>query len=221
MLHQCRVLCQLLLPNERRNYRPAVSDFLAELSRLPNWERSISDVPIMQFYLSSDFIFSDGRTPSAKLSPKRRPKGTSIAALLSRRIDRFSMQLPLELFIYLVFLLVLTGGLPIPSDSNSSMVPFGIVSLAYSRRGSSLPKDRTSATESPFGWPQVWGATPANTSICRYPALWTGNLWWVMCSAVILLIALYGLLAFVMWGIMSVDLPRLMVWNRTGNERRR
>ena len=35
------------------------------------------------------------------------------------------------------------------------------------------------------------------------------------------LVFLYGLLAFVTWGILSVDLPRLMVWNRIGDERRR
>ena len=42
-----------------------------------------------------------------------------------------------------------------------------------------------------------------------------------MISVALTLIVFYGLLAFVMWGVMSVDLPRLMVWKRTGDEQRR
>ena len=130
------------------------------------------------------------------------------------------MQLPLELIVCLVLHLVLTHSLPIPSESN--MASFGVFSLAYSRRGPSPSYHRSLAARySPVGRPQVWGGTPANTSICRNPALWTGKLWWTMGSIALLLLALYGLLAFVMWGIMSVDLARLMIWNRTGNERRR
>lgn len=132
------------------------------------------------------------------------------------------MHHPLKLFVCLVFFLALTRGLPIPGDSNSNMAPFGVFPLAYSRRGLSLFKDRSSSTGfSAVGRPQVWGGTPANTSICRYPSLWTGKWWWIMISVALTLIVFYGLLAFVMWGVMSVDLPRLMVWKRTGDEQRR
>lgn len=132
------------------------------------------------------------------------------------------MQLSLELFVYLVFLLVWTSGLPIPNDSKSNIAPFGLVPLAYSRRGLSPPNDQGSAAgDSHVGRPQAWGGTPANTSICIYPAVWSGKLWLVMASVAMMLVALYGVLAFVMWGIMSVDIPRLTVWNRTGDKRRR
>ena len=132
------------------------------------------------------------------------------------------MVLPLETSIYFVFLVVLTRGLPIPSDNNSNFTPFGVNPFAYSRRGLSPPEDRSSvAGYSHVGRPQVWRGTSANTSICRDTALWTGKWWWAMGSVALMLVALYGLLAFVMWGMMSVDLARLMVWNRTGDERRR
>lgn len=171
---------------------------------------------LLKFYL---FSLKNARR---RAFPKCRPKGISIPALEIRLTDLFSMQLPLESFVCLVFLLGLTRGLPIPGNSNSNIAPFGVFPLAYSRRGLSLPENRSSATGySPVGRPQIWGGTPANTAICRYPSLWTGKWWWVMGSVALILIALYGLLAFVLWGIMSVDLPRLMVWNRTGDEQRR
>ena len=129
------------------------------------------------------------------------------------------MKFALESFICVVFLLVLICGLPIPSDRESAS--FGVLPLAYKRRALSSPDGPSSAAGYGPGRPQIWGGTPANTSICSYPALWTGILWWVMGVVALALIVLYGLLAFVMWGVMSVDLPRLMVWNRTGDERRR
>ncbi|KAM0804952.1 hypothetical protein BDR22DRAFT_475181 [Usnea florida] len=102
------------------------------------------------------------------------------------------------------------------------MIPFAIIPLAYSRWGRSRSENRSLATGwRPIGWPHILGGTPANTSICRYPAQWDGKMWWIMCSAALALIVLYGVLAFAMWGIMSVDLPRLIVWNRTGEEWRR
>lgn len=130
------------------------------------------------------------------------------------------MQFPLESIVFLVLHLGLTRSLPIPSESN--MTSFGMFPLAYSRRGLSPPDHRSLAARySTFDRPQVWGGTPANTSICRNPALWTGKTWWTMGSIALVLLALYGLLAFVIAGIMNVDLPRLMVWNRTGDEQRR
>lgn len=128
------------------------------------------------------------------------------------------MQVPLEIFTCLFSFLLLTLGLPIPTDSNTAS--FGVFPLAYRRRiFSSSTVQSSAAGHSPVR--KVWGGTSANTSICRYPALWTGRRWWLMGFLALVLIALYGLLAFVMWGIMSVDLPRLMVWKRTGNEQRR
>ena len=192
------------------------------ITKAVNGERSISDVPIMRYELSLEIRFLDGENPRPKLSLKRRPRGDSIAAVSSCLTCRSSMRLSLEMFVYLAFLLAATCGLPIPNDNNHSMVPFAIIPLACSRWGRSLPEDRSSATEwRPIGWPRILGGTPANTSICRYPAQWDGKMWWIMCSAALALIVLYGVLAFVMWGIMSVDLPRLIVWNRTGEERRR
>lgn len=159
--------------------------------------------------------------PSAEVSLIRL-KGNLIPAVLSRLTDLFSMYLPLEFYVCLVFLIVSTRGLPIPGDSNSNAASFGIFPIAYSRRGPPLPGDRSSVTGySPRDRPEVWGGTPANTSICRYPALWTGKWWWAMGFFTLILVLLYGLLASVTWGMMSVDLPRLMVWNRTGDERRR
>ena len=191
-------------------------------TKVVDGERSISDVPIMRYELSQEIRFLDGETPRPTLSLKRRPKGGSIAAVPSCLTCRFRMRLSLEMFIYLAFLLAATCGLPIPNDNNNSMIPFAIIPLAYSRRRRSLPEDRSLATGwRPIGWPHILGGTPANTSICRYPAQWDGKMWWIMCSATLALIVLYGVVSFVMWGIMSVDLPRLIVWNRTGEERRR
>ena len=172
--------------------------------------------------LLSSYLFTL-KNARRRAFPNRRPKGTSVPALEIRLPDLFGMQLALKVFVCLVFLLGLTRGLPIPGINNhSNMAPFGGFPLAYSRRGLSLPEGRSSATGySPVGHTQVWGGTPANTAICRHPSLWTGKLWWIMGSVAVILIALYGLLAFVLWGIMSVDLPRLTVWNRTGDERRR
>lgn len=133
--------------------------------------------------------------------------------------DLFSMHLPLDLFVGLALLLV-ARCLPIPSVS--TMPPLEVISLAYSRRGILPPDDRSSTDEySPVGRPQVWGGTPSNTSICKSPALWIGTMWWGMGTLACFLIVTYGVLAFVMWGIMTVDLPRLIVWNRTGDEQRR
>lgn len=133
--------------------------------------------------------------------------------------DLFNMQLPLQLSIYPVFL-GLTRSFPLPSKSNTAS--FRVVALSCSHRGLSASNDQSSAAGyNTFGRAQVWGGTPANTSICRNPALWTGKWWWAMGSIALLLVALYGLLAFVMWGIMSVDLPKLTIWNRTGDKRRR
>lgn len=130
------------------------------------------------------------------------------------------MHFPLELSVCLVFLLIWTHGLPIPSDSN--LAPFGVFPLAYSRRSLSPPNNQSSAFGySTVGRPQIWGQSPANTSICATPALWTGNWWWVMGSIAFLLVALYGLTAFVLWGIMNVDVLKLTVWSRTGEKRRR
>lgn len=168
------------------------------------------------------YIFSDRRRPSAELSPKCRPKGNLNSAVRSHLTDPFSMLLPLEVVVCLSFSLGLTYGLPIPVDSNRNLAPFGAFPLVYSRRGLPISGDRSSATEySPVDRPQVWGGTPANTSICSYPALWTGWLWWIMGVISLLLLAFYGLATIVMMGIMTVDLPRLMVWNRTGDEKRR
>lgn len=129
------------------------------------------------------------------------------------------MQLPLNLFVGLALLLV-ARCLPIPNVS--IMPPFGVLPLAYSRRGLSPPDDRSSETEySPIGRPQVWGGTSSDTSICKDPAMWTGRVWWGMVTLVCILIGLYSVLAFVMWGIMTIDLARLMVWNRTGDKKRR
>ena len=129
------------------------------------------------------------------------------------------MRLSLDLLFCLIFL-GLTQGLPTPSTGN--MASFRVFSLAYSRRGYSPPDGQSSVTgHSTVDRSQVWGGTPANTSICRTSALWTGKWWWVMGIIAFALVVLYGILAFVMWGILSVDLPRLMVWNRTGDERRR
>lgn len=125
-----------------------------------------------------------------------------------------------ELGFCLVLLLPLIRCLPIPSDS--SMASFGIYPIAYSRRELSPPDDRSSAAGfSRVGRPQVWGGTPATTSICVHPALWTGKWRSAMIFIVSALILFYGLLAFVMWGVMSIDLPRLTVWNRTGDKKRR
>lgn len=129
------------------------------------------------------------------------------------------MQLSVNLVTCLVFLVILIRGLPIPSDSNTAS--FGAIPLAYRRRALSPLDDPSSAAGDSPCRPQFWGGTTANTSICKYPALWAGKYWWAMGSVALLLIALYGLLAFVTWGVMSVDLPRLMVWNRTGDEQRR
>ena len=176
----------------------------------------------MRYELSLEIRFLDGETPQPELSLNRRPNGGSIVAVSSYLTCQSSMRLSLEMFVYLAFLLAATCGLPIPNDNNHSMMPFAIIPLAYSRRGRLLPEDRSSATGwRPIGWPHILGGTPANTSICRYPAQWDGKMWWIMCSAALALIILYGVIAFVMWGIMSVDLPRLIVWNRTGEERRR
>lgn len=132
------------------------------------------------------------------------------------------MLLPLELVVCLFFLLGLTCGLPIPVDSNRNLVPFGVFPLVYSRRGLPLPRDRGLATEYSYvARPQIWGGTPANTSICSYPALWTGKLWWIMGVISLALLVLYGLSTIVMMSIMTVDLPTLMVWTRTGDEERR
>ena len=173
----------------------------------------------MQCDLSSIFVFLDRRAPSAELPPNHQAKDNSVTAIQSCFTDSFSMLL-LELGFCLVFLLLSTRGLPIPSGS--SMASFGVLPIAYSRRELSPPDGRSSAVEySPVSRPQVWGGTPANTSICVNPALWTGKWRSAMIFIASALVFFYGLLAFVMWGIMSVDLPRLMVWNRTGDERRR
>ena len=42
-----------------------------------------------------------------------------------------------------------------------------------------------------------------------------------MGSVALFLVVLYGVLAFVMWGILSVDISRLTIWKRMGDGRRR
>ena len=129
------------------------------------------------------------------------------------------MRLPSELLSCMVFL-GLTQGLPAPSESN--IAPLGVFPLAYRRQDLSPLSDQSSATgHNTVGHLQVLGGTPANASICRNSSLWTGKWWWMMFILAFCLVLLYGLLAFVTWGILTVDLPRLMVWNRTGDERRR
>ena len=129
------------------------------------------------------------------------------------------MRLRSELLFCMIFL-GFTQGLPAPSESNIS--PLGLFPLAYSRQDLSPRKGQSSATgHNTVGQSPVWGGTPANALICRSSSLWTGRLWWIMVILAFCLVLLYGLLAFVTWGILTVDLPKLMVWNRTGNERRR
>ena len=129
------------------------------------------------------------------------------------------MRLPSEFLFYMVFL-GFTQGLPAPSESNTA--PLGLFHLAYSRQDLSPLSDQHSATgHNTVGQSRVLGGTPANASICRNSSLWTGKWWWIMVILAFGLVLLYGLLAFVTWGILTVDLPRLMVWNRTGDERRR
>lgn len=129
------------------------------------------------------------------------------------------MTFAFDLFTCLVFLLVLTCGLPIPRGGNTAS--FGALPLAYRRRVTSSPDGSSSVAGYGPGRPQVWGGTPANPSICYYPNLWTGMKWWIMGCGALLLVIFYGVLAFATWGVMSVDLPRLTVWSRTGGEQRR
>ena len=129
------------------------------------------------------------------------------------------MRLRSELLFCMIFL-GSTQGLPAPSESN--IAPLGVFPLAYIRPDLSPLHGQSSATgHSTVGQSQVLGGTPANASICRNSSLWTGRWWWIMVILAFGLVLLYGLLAFVTWGILTVDLPRLMVWNRTGDERRR
>ena len=156
---------------------------------------------------------------SGDTSSDRKLIGKLILAVESCLTDLISMRLCSKLLFCLIFL-GLTQGLPTPSKS--SMAPFGVVPLVYSRRSLSPPNGQSSATEhSAVDRSPIWGGTPANTSICRGTALWTGNFWWIMLISASFLVLLYGLVAFVMWDILSIDLPRLTVWNRTGNEGRR
>ena len=129
------------------------------------------------------------------------------------------MRLRTELLFCMIFL-GSTQGLPAPSESN--IAPLGVFPLAHIRPNLSPLNGESPATgHSTVGQSQVWGGTPANASICRNSSLWTGWWWWIMVTLAFVLVLLYGLLAFVTWGILTVDLPRLMVWNRTGDERRR
>ena len=168
--------------------------------------------------LSPDFLILERRAPSGDTSRDCNPKESDSRGLIL--FYKFiSMQLPLALLMSLVFL-DSTRGLPTPNES--SMAPFRVFPLAYERWDlSPLKRQNLTTRYSTVNRSQIWGGTPANTSICRSPALWTGRWWWIMGSIAFSLVALYGLLAFVMWGILSVDLPRLTVWNRTGDERRR
>lgn len=129
------------------------------------------------------------------------------------------MRLPSELLSCMIFP-GFTQGLPAPSKNN--IAPLGVFPHAYSRQDLLPFNDQSSATgHSTVSQSQIWGGTPANASICRNSSLWTGKWWWIMVILAFGLVLLYGLLAFVTWGILTVDLPRLMVWNRTGDERRR
>ena len=129
------------------------------------------------------------------------------------------MRLRLELLFCMIFL-GFAQGLPAPSESNIARLE--VFPLTYSRQDLSPLDGQSSATRhSTVGQSQVWGGTPANASICRNNSLWTGKWWWIMSVFTFGLVSIYGLLAFVTWGILTVDLPRLMVWNRTGDERRR
>ena len=129
------------------------------------------------------------------------------------------MRLRSELLFCMIFF-GFTRGLPAPSESNIALR--GVFPLTYSSHDLSPLNGQSSATgHSTVGQSQVWGGTPANASICRNSSLWTGKWWWIMVILAFGLVLLYGLLAFVTWGILTVDLPRLTVWNRTGDERRR
>ena len=173
----------------------------------------------MQCDLSSNNCLFRRKRAKRRAFPNRKANNNSVTTIQSCFTDSFNMLL-LKMVFCLVFLLVSTRGLPIPSQS--SMEPFGELPIAYSRRELASPDDRSSAAgHSPIGRPKVWGGTPATTSICVNPALWTGKWRSAMIFVVSALVFFYGLLAFVMWGIMSIDLPRLMVWNRTGDEKRR
>lgn len=178
--------------------------------------RSIVDAdPRAILSLLTSYLFLDEERQAEILPMTATPKNL-ILAILILYYRSISMQPPLALLFSLVFL-VFTRGLPTPSAS--SMAPFGAFPLAYNRQD--LNRQSLATGYSTVGRSQILGGTPANTSICRNPTLWTGKWWWIMGSIAFLLVAFYGLLAFVMWGILSVDIPRLTVWNRTGDKRRR
>lgn len=191
-------------------------DLLAWLPGPSKLGRSIIDAdPRAIPSLLTSYLFLDEERQAEVLPLTATPKNLILAVLILY-YRSISMQPPLTLLFSLVFP-GFTRGLPTPSAS--SMAPFGVFPLAYNHRD--LNRQSLAIGYSTIDRTQIWGGTPANTSICRSPALWTGKWWWIMCSVAFLLVALYGLLAFVMWGILSVDLPRLTVWNRTGDQRRR
>lgn len=191
-------------------------DLLAQLSGPSKLGRSIIDAdPRAILSLLTSYLFLDEER-QAEIFPFTTTPTNPILAISILYYRSISMQPPLAFLSSLVFL-VFARSLPIPSAS--SMAPFGAFPLAYNRRD--LNRQSLATAYSTVGPSQIWGGTPANTSICRNTAMWTGNWWWIMASIAFLLVALYGLLAFVMWGILSVDIARLTVWHRTGDERRR
>ena len=174
---------------------------------------------LMQHYLFKN-PFYRRRSPSSEVPPDGKPKQSSSFAVKYCLTDLYSMQFFLELISCLVFLLAFVRGLPIPSKSN--IASSRTLSLVHSHRGlSGLDGQESASRYSHISRPQIWGGTPANTSICRHPTLWAGKWWWIFGSVAMFLVALYCILAFVMWGILSVDISRLTIWSRIGNKSRR
>lgn len=191
-------------------------DLLARLPVPTKLGRSIIDAdPRVTLSLPTSYSFLDEERQVEILPLTATPKNLNLAVLILC-YRSISMQPPLAL-LFSLFLPGFTRGLPTPSAS--SVAPFGVSPLAYNCRD--LNRQSLAIGYSTVDRTEIWGGTPANTSICRNPALWTGKWWWFMGTIAFVLVVLYGLLAFVMWGILSVDLPRLTVWNRTGDQRRR
>ena len=59
------------------------------------------------------------------------------------------------------------------------------------------------------------------THICKRKQLFKGWLWIMMLTMVIVLIFLMGLIASVGIAVLSFDMTQLMVWTKTGSEKRR
>ena len=125
-----------------------------------------------------------------------------------------------ESFACIVLFPSFTSALPLPYENVTRS--FDWLQLFYPSRTISTFNELDSRREDAgLGPPEIFDGSPTVTTVCPQAAIYRG---WSLVGASVgltLLLALIGLLASLALGVLSFDLPRLTVWSRIGDMRRR